>query len=417
MTPERRSSGFEAAVWLRIGLLSFGGPAAHIALIQSEIVDRLKWADQRTFLQGLSFVTMLPGPEAQQLGTYLGWHYGGLKSALIAGLGFIVPGAALMIVLSLALVELHDTGLIAHMLAAVRPVVVALIVAALWRLRGVILASPACTALSVVSFAAILTLDLPFPAVLAATAAIALAAPRLFAPAQAHDEPDPPARRRATPGWRHAALIAAAGIAAWLAIAAVTATSFDAGFAAAARLISVAVIVIFGGAYAVIGYVADQAVGALMLLDAQQVANGLALSEAAPGPLILFNTYVGTLAASSGASGLAMAIYGGIIATLLTFLPSFVLVLAGAPYVHRLARFERARAVLAAISAAVIGLIANLAVIIAMSAFSLASQTNWEAIAITAAALGLLVAARAPTPLVILLGLAYGVLRWTLIPL
>jgi chromate transporter len=406
----------EIAVWLRVGLFSFGGPAAHIALIHSEIVERLGWADRRTFAQGLSFATMLPGPEAQQLATYLGWHYGGLRGGMIAGLGFVLPGAAIMIALTLGLATVQDTALIEAVFSAIRPVIVAFIVVAIWRLRAQSLSSPVKLAVAVCAFIALWWFDVPFPLVLAAAVGISMLVPDMF-----HDLGDGDVERQRpdltdtrTP-LRRAAVIAAIGTTIWLATYLAAAGTLGAGFAKISEQISTAVVIVFGGAYALVGYIADQAVESLGLLTARQIADGLALAEGAPGPLILFNTYVGTLVSATESTGWAPAVAGGLVATIFTFLPSFVLVLAAAPFVQILAGFARINAALAAISAAVIGLIANLAILIAVSALWHDGEPNIEGVILAVLSMAALLLTRLPAPALILLAAVYGFLRWTLV--
>ena len=346
----------EFATWLRIGLLSFGGPAAHIALIQSEICDRLKWADNRDFVQGLSFATLLPGPEAMQLGVYLGWRYGGTRSGIIAGLGFVLPGAAIMVALTLLVSLWRANTLIDAIFTGVQPVIVAFVLLALWRIGGQTIGTVLAFVIALCSFIALYGFELPFPLIALVAAFFGLILPigrpetDQDAAGDANGARPPVARSLTTLGL---------GIAAGLVIVGATFLSAERVFSEIAVQISTAVLVVFGGAYAVIGYVADQGVGSLGWITAPQVIDGLALSESAPGPLILFNTYAGTMAAVPG--GLLQGILGGLLATTVTFLPSFVLVLAGAPYVGSLYGNRWLRRALAGVIAAVIGLVASLA--------------------------------------------------------
>lgn len=399
----------EFITWLRIGLLSFGGPAAHIALIQSEICDRLKWASGRDFVQGLSFATLLPGPEAMQLGVYLGWRYGGVRSGLIAGLGFVLPGAALMIALTLLLSVWRGHALVDAVFGGVQPVIVAFVLLALWRIWGQTINSVFAALIAIASFVALYVFELPFPWIAAAAAFYGLILMPRGADAAATDDDT----SAAEPVHRRSVTILAAGIAAGLVILGAAFAAVEPVFAEIAVHISTAVLVVFGGAYAVIGYIADLGVGSLGWMTAPQVVDGLALSETAPGPLILFTAYAGTLAAAPG--GIAQGIIGGALATAVTFLPSFVLVLAGAPYVSRLHGNPWLRRALSGIIAAVIGLIGSLAALLVTAVLWTERGMNYETVIVAALSLIILATKRVPAPFLIGLGAAVGMLRWALI--
>ncbi len=399
----------EFLTWLRIGLLSFGGPAAHIALIQSEICDRLKWASGRDFAQGLSFATLLPGPEAMQLGVYLGWRYGGIRSAVIAGLGFVLPGAALMIALTLLLSVWRGHALIDAVFGGVQPVIVAFVLLALWRIWGQTIDTVFAGLIAIASFVALYLFELPFPWIALAAAFYGLAVMPRTGEAGAQDGDAPPAAGM----FRQTMLILVLGIAAGLAIIGATFAFAEPAYREIAVHVSTAVLVVFGGAYAVIGYVADLAVGSLGWMTAPQVVDGLALSESAPGPLILFTAYAGTMAAAPG--GIAQGVIGGALATLVTFLPSFVLVLAGAPYVSRLHRNPWLRRALSGVIAAVIGLIASLAALLAATILWTERGMNYETVIVAVLSLIILSTKLMPAPYLIGLGAIVGALRWALI--
>ncbi len=399
----------EFTTWLKIGLLSFGGPAAHIALIQAEICDRLKWASGRDFVQGLSFATLLPGPEAMQLGVFLGWRYGGVRSGVIAGLGFVLPGAALMIALTLALSLWRGHALVDAVFGGVQPVIVAFVALALWRIWHQTIDTVFAGLIAVASFIALYGFELPFPWIALAAAFYGLVVmPRTENPGieEQSDLAPEQVRRRAT-------MTLAVGVAAGLALLGLTFVLPDPVFRDIAVHISTAVLVVFGGAYAVIGYVADLAVGSLGWMTTPQVIDGLALSETAPGPLILFNTYAGAMAAAPG--GVMHAIAGGALATAVTFLPSFVLVLAGAPYVSRLYANPWLRRALSGIAAAVIGLIASLAALLASTVLWTDRGMNYETVSVAVLSLAILATKRVPAPALIALGATVGALRWAVI--
>lgn len=399
----------EFLTWLRIGLLSFGGPAAHIALIQSEVCDRLKWASGRDFVQGLSFATLLPGPEAMQLGVYLGWRYGGIRSGLIAGLGFVLPGAAIMIALTLLLSVWRGHALVDAVFGAVQPVIAAFVLLALCRIWGQTINTVFAGLIAIASFVALYAFELPFPLIALAAAFYGLTVmPRTSDPGTQDGDVPPTAGM-----FRQTMAVLALGIAAGLAIIGATFAFAEPVYRDIAVHVSTAVLVVFGGAYAVIGYVADLAVGSLGWMTAPQVVDGLALSESAPGPLILFTAYAGTMAAAPG--GIAQGIIGGALATLVTFLPSFVLVLAGAPYVSRLHGNPWLHRAISGVIAAVIGLIASLAALLATTILWTERGMNYETVIVAVLSLIMLSTKLLPAPYLIGLGAAVGVLRWALI--
>ncbi len=399
----------EFFIWLRIGLLSFGGPAAHIALIHSEICGRLKWARERDFVQGFSFATLLPGPEAMQLGVYLGWRYGGIKSAVIAGFGFVLPGAVLMIALTLLLSAWRSHTAIEAVLAGVQPVIAAFVFLALWRIARQTVNSVPGAVIALASFIALYGFGVSFLLIALVAAAWGL----LVMPASSDADPDIETTASDKGNTRRAIWILGTGLAAGLAIVAATFLLPEPVYREIALHLTTAVLVVFGGAYAVIGYVADQAVGQLSWMTAAQVIDGLALAETAPGPLILFNTYAGTMAAAQG--GFAAALLGGMLATVVTFLPSFVLVLAGAPFVAQLYENHWLRRALAGVTAAVIGLIASLAALLASTVLWSSRGLNYETTFIALLALLILATRLLPAPLLIALGAIVGLTRWGLI--
>ena len=348
-------------VWIKIGLMSFGGPAGQIALMQDEIVTRRGWVPAASFDRGLAFSMMLPGPEAQQLATWLGWRLHGVRGGLLAGLAFIVPGAALMIALAWVAAAHGQVPVVAAIFAAVQPVVIALVLAAMQKIAGRALKGAAAWALAVAAFAALYWLGVPFPLVVAAAALAGL-----LMPGQASgDAPRPDGLI-----WRRAGLTLLATAALILGVVWATRTVLGPQpFDDVATLFTTAALVTFGGAYAVLPFVAEHAVETYGWLDAAAMLNGLAIAEATPGPLILVNTYAGFFAGWSQGAVTATGVQTAVLATFYTFAPSFALILAFAPAVERLYEIAWARRALAGVSAAVVGVIANLAVYLAEAAF------------------------------------------------
>jgi chromate transporter len=346
------------AVFGRIGLLSFGGPAGQIALMHRTLVEERKWLSESRFLHALNYCMLLPGPEAQQLATYAGWLVGGTRGGIVAGTLFILPGLAVLLALSFAYVAARDTHWLGGLFFGLKAAVLALVVEALIRVGRRALTSRAAVVLAVAAFLALFVFAVPFPVVIAAAALIGLVA--LPRPAVAPDADGDAG------GWRRAAWVGLTWAAIWGAPVAAAALVFG----PASTLVAIGVffskmaVVTFGGAYAVLAYVADAAVADLGWLKPGEMVDGLALAETTPGPLILVLTYVGYLAGFRSPDGLppyAGGFLGGLMATWVTFAPSFLWIFLGAPHLERLRRNRAASAALSAVTAAVVGVIANLA--------------------------------------------------------
>lgn len=348
------------AFWHKLGWISFGGVAGQIAIMQAELVDRRRWIDQREFLQALNFCTLLPGPEAQQLATYCGWRLHGWRGGAAAGLLFIGPGALIMWAAAWLLAARGDVATIIALLSGIKPVVVAIIAAALWRMAGKALGHVAAWVLAVAAFAALVWLDAPFPLVVLVAGLVGFVLPA-FAPKQAPPAAPPPHRLGRLAG------LVALFVGLWaVPVGAVLLAFGTQPFADIARLFTTAAFVTFGGAYAVLPYVADAAVNDYAWLSTAQMVDGLALAETRPGPTILVLQYVGFLAGWAGSSApLLTATVAAALTTYVTFLPSFLFIFAGAPYVVWLGSVRRLGGALAAITAAVVGVIASLGVFVA----------------------------------------------------
>ncbi|SDB29325.1 chromate transporter [Belnapia rosea] len=348
-------------VWFRIGCLSFGGPAGQIALLHREVVEERRWLSDARFLHALNFCTLLPGPEAQQLATYLGWLMHGVRGGVAAGLLFILPGALVMLALSAVYVGFGEVPLIAALFFGLKCAVLVIVVEALLRVARRALQGAVAWALAVAAFAALFLFGLPFPVVVLGAALIGLAMPAAFA-GGGHGRPQdgPPAlldALLAAEPDRIARLGGAARRAGLIALALwvwPVALLMNAGglYGDLAWFFSKMAIVTFGGAYAVLAYVAQEAVEHYRWLSADQMLAGLGLAETTPGPLILVLQFVGYLAA--GVPGALLVVWA-------TFAPCFAWIFLGAPYVERLHDVARLKGALAAVTAAVVGVIANLA--------------------------------------------------------
>jgi len=354
------------AVWWRIGLLSFGGPAGQIALMHRLLVEEKRWIDEARFLHALNYCMVLPGPEAQQLATYIGWLLHGVRGGLVAGLLFLVPGALAILALSWLYVLLGDLSTVAGLFFGLKAAVLALVLQALIRLAERTLRGALPIALALAAFVALFVFGAPFPLVVLGAGLIGYVAARQLPPLSAPAAPADVIRR---PGTRRAALLC---LLLWLGTLALLLGALGGGhvFSEIAVLFSKMAVVSFGGAYAVLAYVAQQGVEHYAWLKPGEMLDGLGLAETTPGPLILVTQFVGFLAAYREAGGLhplLAATLGAMLTTWITFLPCFVWIFGGAPYIERLRSNRALSAALAAITAAVVGVIANLALWFALN--------------------------------------------------
>ncbi len=373
-TPESLPSFGEAfRVWLKIGLLSFGGPAAQIAMLHREVVERRHWVGERRFLHALSFCAMLPGPEAQQLATYLGWLMHGTRGGIAAGTLFVLPGATVLLALSILYAVSGQVPFVAGLFFGLKCAVLAMVVQALLRLSGRALRTGPAWAVAAAAFAALALFAVPFPAVVLAAAALGAALPIWFRPGRHQEGQEAPglidrvlARDpgRAARAARAARRDGVAAMGLWLLPVGLLQWFAPGRFADIAWFFSKMAVVTVGGAYAVLAYVAQDAVHAQHWLTAPDMLSGLGLAETTPGPLILVLQFVGFLAGYR-APGPLSGIAGGAVASLLTlwvtFVPCFAFVFLGAPAMERLAANRAVAAALAAVTASVVGVIANLA--------------------------------------------------------
>ncbi len=367
------SLGDATKVWFRIGCLSFGGPAGQIALMHREVVDDRNWVSDRRFLHALNFCTLLPGPEAMQLATYLGWLMHGPVGGVIAGVLFVIPGALVMLALSLIYAVLGAVPLVGAIFFGLKAAVLVLVVEALLRIGKRALKGRIAWGLAAAAFVAIFLFAVPFPVVVLAAGLAGFLAPGHFA-VGGHGKPKdgPPAlldaAMDADPG-RSARFARGAHLAGWVAmllwLAPVAALLAVGGvFADIAWFFSKMAVVTFGGAYAVLAYVAQDAVDGYHWLSAPEMLSGLGLAETTPGPLILVLQFVGFLAgfrAGGSLTGAAGGIAGSALTLWVTFIPCFAFVFLGAPLVEKLRDNRALSGALSAVTASVVGVIANLA--------------------------------------------------------
>ncbi|MBA2574214.1 MAG: chromate efflux transporter [Nocardioidaceae bacterium] len=375
---------FRTAVrtWFVISWQTFGGPAGQIAVMQRVLVDELRWIGQQRFLHALNYCMLLPGPEAQQLAIYTGWLLNGLRGGLAAGILFVLPGMAALLALSALYVGLGDSGVVDALFLGLAPAVVAIVVHALLRISRRALRSASLVALAVSAFMALTVFAVPFPAVVLGAAAVGWVLGKLrpdFASSAERAGTDQGTEslisddrlHHGQPSLRRGATILIVGLVLWAAplvavalLVSPTGILIDQGL-----FFSGAALVTFGGAYAVLAYVAQQAVTVYGWLAPGEMVRGLALAETTPGPLIMvvqFVAFVGAFRDPGTLDPWAAAVIASLLVTWVTFVPCFLFVLLGAPYVERLRHNHQLTSALNGITAAVVGVIANLAVYFAL---------------------------------------------------
>ena len=345
-------------VWWKIALMSFGGPAGQIAVMHRELVDEREWIDEPQFLHALNFCMLLPGPEAQQLATYIGWLKNGVKGGIAAGGLFILPGLVAIMALSMVYATWGNVPLVAGLFFGLKAAVLAIVVDAVIRIGRRALQSNAKRAIAAAAFVAIFFFAVPFPLIVLAAALLGFFAFAHRTDAVSADRL--PERRRSL--W-----VPIVFAMLWLAPVVALLLTFGRGnvFTEIALFFSRMAVVTFGGAYAVLAYVAQEAVEHYHWLSAREMLDGLGMAETTPGPLIMVTQFVGFLAAFRHATGLPPMLagaLGGLLTTWVTFMPCFLWIFLGAPYVERLRNNRALAGALSAITAAVVGVILNLAI-------------------------------------------------------
>jgi chromate transporter len=412
--------------WLKLGCISFGGPAGQIALMHAELVEKRQWIGDTRFFHALNYCMLLPGPEAQQLAIYIGWLLHRAPGGLVAGGLFVLPAAFLLWVLSYVYVAFGHVGWIAGAFYGLKPVILAIVASAVHRLAKRALKNWAMRALAALAFVGIFFFHTPFPAIVFGAAAIGWIGARLrpdwFAILDAHPptaaiaEPEAPVHTR--PSFRRAVRILVIGLALWWApvIAVGACLGWNHVLAREGLFFGKAALITFGGAYAVLPYVAQQAVDHYGWLAAPQMLDGLGLAESTPGPLIMVLQFVGFLGGWNHPGSLpplVAATLGAAITTWTTFVPCFLWIFLGAPHVEQLRSNVGVNAALAAITAAVVGVILNLAVWFGWQLL-FSTQVDWFATILALAAAFALNRLRCNVLAVILTGAAAGVLVATL---
>lgn len=374
--------------WLQLGFVSFGGPAGQIAIMHQELVEQRRWISERRFLHALNYCMVLPGPEAQQLATYIGWLMHRTWGGLVAGGLFVLPSLVILTVLSWLYIAYGHLPFIAAFFYGIKPAVVAIVAFAAWRIGARVLRNPVLFAIAVAAFVAIFALQLAFPLIVIGAGVVGYVggrfAPAKFASSSAHgqaeknygpalidDETPPPPHAQFR--WSRALVIFALGVGLWASALALV-NGLSQTLLQMGTFFTKAALLTFGGAYAVLPYVYQGAVEEYHWLTPLQMIDGLALGETTPGPLIMVVSFVGfvgawTDAAQHGFNPLLAGVLGSLTATYFTFLPSFLFIFLGAPMVEATRGNLKLTAILTAITAAVVGVIVNLAAFFAYHVF------------------------------------------------
>jgi chromate transporter len=380
--PQSVTLGQAFWVWLRIALLSFGGPAGQIAVMHRILVDEKRWIGEHRFLHALNYCMLLPGPEAQQLATYIGWLMHRTTGGIVAGVLFILPGAIAIMALSWIYVLYGRVGIVSALFFGLKAAVLAVVLQAVVRIGSRALKSMPARALAALAFALIFFAGVPFPLIVLGAGMIGWWSGRMGSTAFAGNGhggakgavvadadtllgEELPAHAR--PTWRETGRTALVWLALWLLPVAslLMALGPDHVFSRIATFFSVMATVTFGGAYAVLAYVAQGAVQDYGWLNAKEMLDGLGMAETTPGPLIMVLQFVGFLGAfrdSGQLSPLLAGTLGGLLATWVTFTPCFLWIFLGAPFIERLRGNAAVAGALSAITAAVVGVVLNLAV-------------------------------------------------------
>lgn len=422
--------------WLKLGFISFGGPTGQIAIMHAELVEKRRWISEARFLHALNYCMLLPGPEAQQLATYVGWLLHRTWGGVVAGSLFVLPSAVLLWALSYVYAAHGSVPWIAAIFAGLKPAVTAIVAHAVVRIGKRALKTGAMWTLAGVAFAGIFVFDVPFPLIVVGAGLIGLMGgqrrPDQFVVIKPHgstagrelavlDDASQIAEH-ARPSLSRAVRVCVVCLALWSAPILTAAAIFGPSqtLVQEGLFFSKAAMVTFGGAYAVLPYVAQQAVERFGWLTAPQMLDGLGLAETTPGPLIMVVQFVGFLGGWHHAgelSPLLAATLGAAMATWTTFVPCFLWIFLGAPFIERLRGHQGLTASLSAVTAAVVGVVLNLAVWFGLHVFLPAPNTvDWFAVGVCAVALAGLIRFKIDVMAIVGLGAVAGLIRWLILP-
>ena len=411
--PENKSVSFREAFrfWLKLGFISFGGPAGQIAIMQKELVENRKWIDQEDFLHALNYCMLLPGPEAQQLATYIGWRLHGIRGGIVAGALFVIPSIFLLLILSYIYAAYGNLPQISAILDGFKAVVVAIVVEAVVKIAKKSFKSAWHIAIAISAFIAIFYLKIPFPVIIFCAAILGVLLLKIkTVNVPTKNETKKPQIKN------YLIKIVSAGILLWLLpfLAVIFAFGWESYAARVYLFFTQAAFVTFGGAYAVLAYVNQAAVSAGWLSAAQAV-DGLALAETTPGPLIMVLQFVGFMTGWNLPDGYNQSFYAvicGLLTTYVTFLPSFLFIFVGAPYIEKLRNNQNLTSALSGVMAAVVGVILNLALMFGATVIFPQMQTDFFALVLAVAAFAALYFFKADVLLIVIIGGACGLAKY-----
>jgi chromate transporter len=379
MPPTNLTFGETASYWLKLGFISFGGPTGQIAIMHKDLVEKKKWIDEDHFLQALNFCMLLPGPEAQQLATYIGWLLNGKWGGILAGGLFVLPSIFILWGLAWMYAALGSVPSIAALFYGLKPAVVAIVLEAVLRIGKKSLKTRFLYGLAAAAFVGIYFFNVPFPVIVLSAGLIGYfagtTAPKLVAGSAPNNAVTSPAhvvllngKSVVRGGWGRSFKVLAVFLSLWFLPIVLLGLwrGWNDIFIDIGILFSKAAVVTFGGAYAVLGYISQQAVAHYGWIQPEQMMDGLGFAETTPGPLIMVNQFVAYLAGYYHATGLSPALggaIGGLLATWVTFIPSFLMIFLLAPYIETLRKNKKLGTALSAITAAVVGVVLNLAVL------------------------------------------------------
>ena len=430
--------------WLKLGFISFGGPAGQIAIMHRELVDKRRWLSDERFLHALNYCMLLPGPEAQQLAIYIGWLMHRTWGGIVAGAFFVIPSIFILLALSYVYAAYGNVPAVAGVLSGFKPIVVAIVVEAVVKIGGKAVKGGAHLVIAALAFVAIYFLHVPFPLIVVGAAVVGLLgarfAPKVFAktpkvkeadkktegedpvaeelPLVIDDHAPPPLHTLPSRG--RTLKIFAIGAALWLLpfLALGLWRGFGSLHAQEYRFFTQAALVTFGGAYAVLAYVTQAlTTDPYNWMTRQQAVDGLALAETTPGPLIMVLQFVGFIAAWNNPGGMdqtTSAVLGALVTTYVTFLPCFLFIFIGAPYIEVLRGNKNLTGALSGVTAAVVGVILNLALVFGAAVIlpqGIAGGLDWFSAALTVAALVALYRFKADVLVVVLVGGLIGLIR------
>ena len=419
-TDEKAVSFGEAfRFWLKMGFISFGGPAGQIAIMQRELVENKKWIDQDDFLHALNYCMLLPGPEAQQLATYLGWRLHGIKGGIVAGAFFVIPSIFFLLILSYIYAAYGNIPAVGAVLDGFKAVVVAIVVEAVLKIAKKAFKTRWHVVISVLAFVAIYFFHVPFPLIILGAAILGIISFKSQIPNSKSEEEKSKTEDQKPKTKYHALKVIFACFLLWLVpfTALLSFGGYDNLLTKTYLFFTQAAFVTFGGAYAVLAYVNQAVVSAGWITSAQEV-DGLALAETTPGPLIMVLQFVGFMTGWNNPTlpnQTFSAVLSGLLATYATFLPSFLFIFAGAPYIERLRHNQRLNSALSGVTAAVVGVILNLALMFGATVILPNLQTDFFALGLAVTSFVWLYFFKVNVLFVVLGGGLCGLLKYLLI--